>query len=101
MRQTVFCSFQCWKELESRAGGQYPEPGSERDVTFTRRITDIKECARALIAHRKRTLREHPNTPTKFIDIVMEYGGDDTVLVESDLINYILASYMSTGDSKF
>ena len=91
---------QCWKELESRAGGQYPEPGSERDQIFTTRITDIQERARAMIEHRRKTVQDQPNTPRKFIDVVMDYGGDDASLVQSDLVDYILAAYMSTGDSE-
>ena len=94
-------SSQCWKECEMRAGGQYPEPGSERDRVFSVRINDIQERARALIKHRRKTVQENPTTPTKFIDIVMDFGGDDESLIESDVVDYILAAYMSTGDRKF
>ena len=83
-----------------RAGGQYPEPGSERDRVFSVRINDIQERARALIKHRRKTLQENPTTPTKFIDIVMDFGGEDESLIESDVVDYILAAYMSTGDRK-
>ena len=84
-----------------RAGGQYPEPGSERDRVFSVRINDIQERARALIGHRRKTVQENPTTPTKFIDIVMDFGGDDESLIESDVVDYILAAYMSTGDREF
>ena len=85
----------------NEAGGQYPEPGSERDRVFSVRINDIQERARALIQHRRKTVQENPTTPTKFIDIVMDFGGDDESLIESDVVDYILAAYMSTGDREF
>ena len=84
-----------------KAGGQYPEPGSERAREFSVRINDIQERARALIKHRRKTLHENPTTPTKFIDIVMDFGGDDESLIESDVVDYILAAYMSTGDREY
>ncbi len=93
---------QCWKELERRAAGQTPEPGSERDVIFNRRIADIKQCARALIADRKAARAAAPEAADrKFIDVVIDFGGDDAELIESDVIDYVLAAYMSTGDSEF
>ena len=45
-------------------------------------------------------MKENPDTPCKFIDIVMDYGKDDKRLIETDLVDYILAGYMSTGDCK-
>ena len=54
-----------------------------------------------MIEYRRQTVRDDPSTPRKFIDVVMDYGGDDASLVQSDLVDYILAAYMSTGDSEY
>ncbi len=62
---------------------------------------DIYDQVRAMIEHRRKTMSDNPNTSRKFIDIVMDYGKDDKRLIETDLVDYILAGYMSTGDCKY
>ena len=35
-----------------------------------------------------------------FIDVCIEYGGDNDILIESDLVDFVIGGYMSTGECK-
>lgn len=52
------------------------------------------------LLYRRREGKDHDGRRL-FIDVCIEYGSGNDVLIESDLVDFVIGGYMSTGECEY
>eukprot|EP00116_Pleurobrachia_bachei_P007042 sb/3467304/ len=86
----------CWGEMESRLGGDMPEPGSDKERQFTDALNGAKEFVREVVRGRD---DDGDREEERFIDVLIRNSGDDEELLIADAITYVVGSSHTTANS--
>ena len=86
----------CWSEMESRLGGTFPEPGSEREHNFEKALEAAKGFVKEVVTIRE--TMDISEDEERFIDVLMSHSVDEKTLL-SDAITYVTGGFPNTANS--